>query len=113
MAALASSVFLVYREGYATASGAVFLGSAFSLVLHYKQPHCGLSLGWGMGQWYILTGSGLTNVELQRGWLCLPWLVRIAVKDPQSGCSFLFFLFPDSAEPAALCHLRRRLYMGA
>ena len=84
----------------------VTLVSLWNILL---QPYCGASLGWRAGQWLFIHHHVFTTVELRPDWVCLPWMIRLRLREPESGNTYSLLLFHDSAEPEALLRLRRRL----
>jgi hypothetical protein len=59
----------------------------------------------------LIQKGNLSHVELQPGWVCLPFVLSLTLKEGGSGRSFRLLLFTDSARPDALLSLRRRLML--
>jgi hypothetical protein len=108
---LGLSIYLVFSVGYGLLATCMALLAIYCLRRLHTEPLCGASIGWRQGQWLIFSQGDFTAVELLKGSVVLPWLIRLTLKNPLSGCSHIVVLFSDSAEPRALQRLRRRLVL--
>ncbi len=108
---LALSIYLVFSAGYSLLASCMALLAIYCLRKLHTEPHCGASIGWRQGEWLIFSQGNFTAVELLKGPVVLPWLIRLTLKNPLSGYCYTVVLFSDSAETRALQRLRRRLVL--
>lgn len=103
------SIALVGAGGHAGAASSMALLGLACLGSLYREPYCSASLGWRAGQFLFIYRGKFMAVALQPGWVCLPFVLRLTLREPVSGSCLRLWLFRDSAEAAALLRLRRRL----
>jgi hypothetical protein len=108
---LSLSVYLVSAGGHLAVAVAMILPAAYFLRRLYREPLCGATLGWRQGQWIIFFRGQIIAVELCSGWVCLPWIIYLQLRDPGTRCCYPLVLFPDSAEEEDLRRLSRRLLL--
>ena len=107
--AVGLSVCLVFYAGYIALAIVLCPLALVATIALFSQPFCGASIGWRNGQWFVFHQGELCAVELSPGWVSLPWLVQLSLRDPLSRRQYALLLFSDSAGAAALQRLRRRL----
>lgn len=107
--AVGLSIYLVFYAGYIALAVALCPLAIVATIVLFSQPFCGASVGWRDGQWFLFHQGKLRAVELRPGWVSLPWLVQLSLRDPLSRRQYALLLFSDSARATALQRLRRRL----
>ena len=108
---LGMSIYLVFSVGYGLLATCMALLVIYCLRKLYTELLFCASIGWRQGQWLIFSQGNFTAVELLKGPVALPWLIRLTLKNPLSGYRYSVVLFSDSAETRALQRLRRRLVL--
>ena len=107
--AVGLSIFLIFQTGFTVLAIVMCPLAILAATVLFSQPFCGTSIGWRSGQWFIFHEDRLCAVELSPGWVNLPWLVQLTLRDSTSERQYALLLFGDSAGAQALRRLRRRL----
>ena len=107
--AVGLSIYLVFHAGYTVLAIVMCPLAMLATTVLFSQPFCGAGIGWRNGQWFIFHEGRLCAVELSPGWVNLPWLVQLTLRDATSRRRYALLLFGDSAGAKALRRLRRRL----
>jgi hypothetical protein len=107
--AVGVSIYLVFCAGYIGLAAVLCPLAIVAINVVFSQPFCGASIGWRNGQWFVFYQGELCTALLRPGWVSLPWLVQLSLRDPISRRHYALLLFSDSADTQGLQRLRRRL----